>query len=386
MKKYKLIILIILILNILMFTGCWNYREIEDLSIVAGFAIDKRASGSGYHLTFDTIDVTGGSGKEKLSAKSKFLETDGNTIFDAVRNAIKLSGKKLTFTDCKIVIISNEVAKSGISKILDWLNRDSEPRNNLDLAISMDKSAQTVLNTEAITNQISSYETDKTITNNNKSLSKAPYVKLYEANNVLFGEGISLALPALNVTKNTSSQVTQLGGTAVFKKDKLLGFLDGNDSKFLLFATNKVSGGIFLINKGSRSPDISLEILNNKTKATPVLNGNTPRIKLDVTMQCTIDENETDIDYDKGEQVKSLEAEAEKELEADIKQVVSKVQNNYDSDIFGFGNLIYQNDFEYWEKVKSDWDSMFKNLKVDVNAKVEIKNTATNKARTKVGD
>lgn len=386
MRKSRIIILLVLVLNMLMITGCWNYREIENLSIVAGLAIDKRQSGSGYHLTFDTVDVSGGAGKEKSGVKSKFFETEGDTIFDAVRNAIKISDKKLTFADCKIVVIGSEVAESGISQVLDWLNRDSEPRNDIDLAISKEKSAQAVLVPEGITNQISSYEIDKAITSDNLFLSKSPYVKLYEANDILFGDGISLALPALKVTENMESRVTQLDGAAVFKKDKFEGFIDGSDSKFLLFATNKVRGGVLTVNKGSKSPDISLEIHKNKTKVTPICSGNTPQIKLDITMQCYIAENQTDVDYDKESQIESLESEAEKELETGVKQVVLKVQNNYDSDIFGFGNSIYQNDFEYWQKIKPDWDKIFKNLKVDVNAEVEIENTATNKTRTKAGD
>ncbi|MFP5111560.1 Ger(x)C family spore germination C-terminal domain-containing protein [Bacillaceae bacterium C204] len=39
-------------------------------------------------------------------------------------------------------------------------------------------------------------------------------------------------------------RVNELSGTAVFKKDKLRGFLDGNDTKYFLFALNQSKGRI----------------------------------------------------------------------------------------------------------------------------------------------
>lgn len=370
-------------LNIFILTGCWNYREMETLLIVAGVAIDKGSNGSGYHLTIDTVDVT--EGKEK-PPKSKFIETDGDTIFDAIRNAVKESDKKLLWSHDKIIIISNQIASEGIAPVLDLFIRNTESRNDTDVIISKANTAQDVIKPKGFANQISSFETDKTITNDTKFLSKAPYVKLFQAIDMLFGNGIALTLPVLNVTSNMGEPVTELDGTAVFKRDKLLGYLNSDESKLFLFATNQIQGGIFLVKENSPTPNISLDIKDSKTTITPICTSDKPSINIDIQMQCALGETETSSDYSTEDGIKKVESDAAKELQVGIKQLVSKVGAQYDSDIFGFGSSIYQDNYEYWNKIKPQWDSIFKTLNVNVTAKVEIENSATTKSNIKVGD
>lgn len=76
--------------------------------MVAGFSIDKGETGSGYHMTFEVLDESGGGGNggsgSPSALRSTLIESDGDTIFDAVRNALKKSDKKLYFGECKAVI------------------------------------------------------------------------------------------------------------------------------------------------------------------------------------------------------------------------------------------------------------------------------------------
>ena len=45
---------------------------------------------------------------------------------------------------------------------------------------------------------------------------------------------------------------------AVFNKDKLVGYIDSQKSQYVLFATNKVNGGIFTINLDEKIKKILL--------------------------------------------------------------------------------------------------------------------------------
>jgi spore germination protein KC len=370
-------------LNIFVLTGCWNYREINSLLIVSGVAIDKGANGLGYHLTIDTVDVT--EGKEK-PPMSKFIEIDGDTVFDAIRNAVKESDKKLLWSHDKIIVISNQIASEGIAPVLDIFLRNTESRDDTDVIIAKGNTAQDVIKPKGFANQIGSFETDRTVANDTKFLSKAPYVKLYQANNMLFGNGIALTLPALNVTDNMGEPTTELDGTAVFKRDKLLGFLNSDESKLFLFATDQIQGGLFLVKENSPTTNISLDVKDSKTTVTPIFTGDKPSINIDIQMQCVLGETETSYDYSTEDGINKVESDAAKELEVGIKQLIAKVGAQYDSDIFGFGSSIYQDNYELWNEIKPEWDNIFKTLNVNVTAKVEIENSATTKSNIKVGD
>jgi len=71
--------------------------------------------------------------------------------------------------------------------------------------------------------------------------------------------------------------------------------------------------------------------------------------------------------------------EVRKEIENRIKDMVNdiiiKTQEDYQSDIFGFGKNIYQNHLFYWKKIKNNWeDQYYPNLVVNTNVEVKLDN------------
>jgi spore germination protein KC len=382
----KKVVVFLLILMTVLMTGCWNYREIETLSIVAGFAIDKGNGGTGYHLTIETLDTSGGGGSgSQTSVKSKIIEMNGDTLFDAVRNAVEISDKKLYWGDCKTAIISNQLASEGIDPILDWIGRDSELRLTQNIFVSKEQSAAEIIKQKSLANPITSYAINKADQNNQQYLLKSPYMQLYKVNDTLGAEGESLYLPALDISKQNENS-PELAGTAIFEKDKLLGFLGSEETKYLLFIKNQVAGGLLLVNENSAVPNITLEIKKSSTKISTVLTGKTPKIEISIKTEANLGEMETATDLKSVAFLKKVEKDAGSTLENKIKQLISKDQNEYGSDIFGFGNTIYQSNPYYWDQIKPKWNQLFKSLNVEVSATVEIGNTALSKTKVKGGE
>ncbi len=380
MKKIKAICLSMLVLSMLFLTGCWNYREVDTLGIVAGVAIDKGEQGLKYHVTFEVLDLSGGS---KSPAKPKLIETEGDTVFDAVRNAIKSSEKKLFFSDCKVVILSSDLAAEGIQPVLDWFARDTEPRLTLNLMVSNEKTAEAILDKENSGEDIASFKIADMIDHDISFLAKSPKVELYQAYNKLEGKGVSLVLPSIKIDKKKTGSFLDLSGTSVFKKDKLIGFLDNDDSKFFLFATGKVKGGLFLTKVDSADTNISLEISGSETKITPVMSNGQLSMKIDIKVKAAMGEDNTGGGKLTKDAIEVIQKSAEKQLTEGVSGIIQRVQKQYDSDIFGFGTLVYQTDPVFWQKVEPEWDKIFASLKCDVTAKVEIENTATAKIKEK---
>jgi spore germination protein KC len=381
MKKIKVICFLMLVCSMVFLTGCWNYREIDTLSIVSGLAIDKGEQGAKYRVTFELLDLSAGS---KNAAKPKLTESEGDTVFDAVRNVVKSSDKKLFFSDCKIVVISSDLAKDGIQPILDWFARDTEPRITLNLLVSQENTAADILKKEASPDDISSYKISNMLDHDAAFLSKAPQTKLYEAYNILDGKGVSLILPCIKTPVLKSGPTLDLSGTAMFKKDKLIGFLNNDESKFLLFVNDKIKGGMLLTNMDSNQNNITLEISSSKTKVTPVISNDQVTMKINITTKVAMAEDNTGGKLTQNA-IEDIQKSAEKTLVDNVTTTIKKVQG-YDSDIFGFGSAVYRSDSAFWKKVEPEWDKQFASLKCDVTAKVEIENTATAKVKEKGGD
>lgn len=379
MRKVKCLFILLLVFSMLIMNGCWNYRELDNLSMVAGFAVDKGTGGHKYHLTIEFLDLT------KNPAGAKLLETEGDTIFDGIRNAISESQRKLFFSDCKVIIVSQDVAKEGMAPIFDWVTRDAEPRITINPVVSKAETAAELLRQKPITDQMVSMEIWRTLGQNAAALSEEPNVELFQANNMLASEGTSLILPAAKIEKNQEDTNLELDGSAVFQKGKFVGFLDRYETKSLLFVKNQIKGGLILTSPDSNDSKVALEISECKTKVTPEIKGDAAAMKIEIKVKAALGENNTSKDYVTPEGIKKVEKSAGKTLENDISGLIKKVQSQYDCDVFGFGSIINQNAPEFWNRKKSDWEKDFKTLKCTVSAQVTVLNTATANTDIKVG-
>jgi len=380
MKVIKSCCILLLIMVMLCFTGCWNYRELDGLTMVSGFAIDKGEQGHKYHLTFELLNLS-----ENKSA-AELLESDGDTIFDAVRNAIAKTQKKLFFSDCKVIVINQDIAAEGIAPLLDWITRDAELRLTLNPIISKEKTAGEILRPKPVTDTLQALEISKTLQLNSDHLLKSPKVELYEAIDMLGGDGTSLILPAIKVTDSRNGKVTELDGAAVFKKDKLVGYLNSDESKIFLFLKNQINDSLFLTNLDSKDKNAALEIISSQTKVTPAISNGSVTMHIEITAQAALAENLTNKDYLTEDGLKEVEKSADATIQADVSDLIKKVQKEYKSDIFGFGASISRSMPDWWKKNKSSWDESFPSLKYTISADMKIKNTATAQTIVKIGD
>lgn len=59
-------------------------------------------------------------------------------------------------------------------------------------------------------------------------------------------------------------------------------------------------------------------------------------------------------------------------LEQRTGEVFEKVQQSLGCDIYGYGNMIYRNDYDLWKKIGANWDRLFKEAKFEARAEVVI--------------
>jgi spore germination protein KC len=374
MKKAKNALLIVLaVIAAFSCAGCWNYREVDKLSIVAGVAIDKGVN-SQYEITAEVVKVSAGK-ETKITPET--LSAEGKTLFDATRNIISISGKRLYWSHTKVVIICEEIARESISKVLEWYNRDAETREDVRVLISREAHARDIFKGRATTENMLSFTLDE-ILNNEISLSKAPVMDVLRFDIESHEKGTSPVLPAVSLVDIDGKKVPQIMGAAIIKNDKLAGYLDGEETRNLVFIRNEIKGGILTeeIEEDNQATSVSLEIFDNKTKVAPSAEGNEIRIDLNIEPTVAIDEISGPGDFLNEAGLKMLENNAETILKAQIEALIKKVQSEYDADIFRFGATLWEDNPQAFKSVDGHWDEIFKNLKVNVMVKVTIKNSA----------
>ncbi|MFU0832099.1 MAG: Spore germination protein B3 [Oscillospiraceae bacterium] len=372
-KRIKIAVALLEVLLIPMVcAGCWSYHEVETYSIVAGMAIDKGQNGYKYHLTLECVKIAAGDESE---AKPLVLEADGNSIFEATRSTLRESDKKLYFNHCEIVIISSDIAKEGLKLVMDFLKRDAELRITMDVLISKEKTAGEILRVTPQSGNILSYQINNTLGEQASYNGSLPGVQIYEITNTLNAEGLSLVLPAIEKKEVEGEETVQISGGAVFRSDKQVGWLSSSQAKYYAFLKNTIKGGLLLTGPTPSSTQVCLEIQKSNTEIEPIISGDSVTMQVTVDMKAAFGEQISETDYLSEVGIEEVQKNAERTIEYGINDVVQYVQQQYDSDIFGFGNTIYQNMPDQWDRLKPKWNEIFKTVHVKVIAHVKIENT-----------
>lgn len=60
-----------------------------------------------------------------------------------------------------------------------------------------------------------------------------------------------------------------------------------------------------------------------------------------------------------------------------VRNVVEKMQKEYQVDVAGFGNRLRIEDPKVWKTVKKDWDQIFSEIPINYHVKLTIKDYGT---------
>ncbi len=373
----------IIIISSTLLSGCWNLTEIDQLAVVAGVAIDK-GSNDRLRITVETVEV--GFGKES-EPKPRILTIEGETIFDAVRHLASVLGKRLYWSHAKVVIVSRDLAQDGILQVIDWFSRDSETRTDINILVSEEPTASEILTSHPISETVVSYEIHKIIDSQDR-LNHAPDIELWKFANEIEGTGIAAIASAVNLRSVDSTKGPELEGTAIFKGDRLVGYINGTDTMSLLFVRDQITGGVLVVKEEDSGigTEVSLEIKKSKTKTVPVFRNGSVEVDIKVSTDVAIDEISTSEDMIAEDGRKKLEVLAENMLKARIEGIIKMAQKEYDADIFGFGDKIRENDPSAWRIIEQDWNSIFKDIKVNIEVKMRIKNSSMLSKPLEVGN
>ena len=371
-------LVIVCLLPALALSGCWSYRSLSDISIVTGLGVDKDPATGDYNIAAEVVDLTksikeGGPG-------AKLVEARGKTIFGAVRDAKRKLLNRLYFGNVQVVVLSEEVARDvGIRNVADWLLHDAEIRETLNMLVMKGGRAFDLMTLDGLDQPILSLEIDAIISEDNKVTASTAHSEMYQVFGMLNSPGIALTLPAFHIAENNGEKVPEADGIAIFRGDKLAGYLTSEQTKYYLLAVGKAKGGILTIAKdGSGAPDTSLEIAQSQARMAYQITDGRLSFSIETETDVYLAEEKKAIDMSDDSAVKALEKEAGARLQMEIEAVIKKVQAETGSDIYGFGQYLHRHDAKLWHEGLGDrWEEIFRALPVSVSCKVNIKNTSS---------
>lgn len=380
MKKIKFLMFL---LPIFLFTGCFNYRELNEIAIVSALGLDKTSDG--YIVTIQVMNTKKASETGTSNDQPKFITftTTGVTLQDAIRKSILDSSRRIYPNHVQTLIIGEDLAKSGISDVLDMFFRGVEFRKQTSVLIAKDSTAEDVLNIVTPLESLNSKNIEDGLSVDSKYLGIGDNVSFEDLVGTFIDSNKEIILPSVSIVgkKNEGEKIDNIetsdpsvrlleSSLAVFKGDHLIGFLDNKQSIDLNFVRNKINNTILTYECGDNKY-LSSEIMSNKTSVEFLESPLKAQIKINGILN--INEITCDIDLEDPVVIDEIEEDLEEELKNDVYNTIKYIIEEYNSDVFGFRDFLYKNKTKYYKEIKDDWyDSIFPNMDIDVDVNLRL--------------
>ena len=379
MKKFVLIIITLFIL--LISSGYYNYKEINDMAIVSSIGIDKDNKNDKYIVSAQIMNSK--ESEDSEDSQITVYTKEGDTVHEALRNITLKSPRKLYGNHLSKIVLSEEVAKEGIDNILDIFNRITEVRNEFIITIVKEDKASDVLKVLTTTESIPAEYVKLSLKIADKTSGLTYATKLDEFISLYLKKGIDPVVPVLKIDKKekkgttinnitTTNPISKIviEDLAVTNKGKLETYLKNEEVIGYNFLRNQIQKMIIPVKCDDENNYASILILKNKTKSNAAKKDNKYIINFNINSEAIITEYNCKKDLTDEKVIKRLEKDTEKKIKRYIKKSLNK-QKETKGKFLGLERIIYLD----YPKYKNEDYSVKYNAKVNLVRKGEIRNS-----------
>lgn len=399
-------ILIVLLISSLLvpISGCYDANEIDDLVYVIGLGLDK-GSNDNIKVTvqFSTLkegdgQETGG-GKTSTAEKGKkgfdIMSVEAPTVFSAINILNTSLTRKLTFMHMNIIVFSEELAREGLSPYLSTLAGYREIRRPMTILISKSKAEKFILENKSIigTNLSKTIELISKESNNTGYYSSFTQTDFYNNIKSPYIQAIAILAGVNSAQASTPSQdgiinnyiagnvpmIADLKrstmGTAVFDGDKMVGELNGDETRVLLMARGEFKRA-FMDVRDPKDPKRYLNFdvrMGREPQVKTWFEGGKPFVHLTLNIEADWVIAQTAENYADPKLLPSAENALKEYLQGILRQIIEKSQQEFRADVFGFGKSIAAHFLTIPEWEDYQWLKKFSEAKISTDVKVKIR-------------
>lgn len=377
--------LLFILCFIFLFTGCFDYKELDDLSIVTAMAVDKVENG--YEISYSIANAK----KAQVSSKEGESQTTvfsgvGPTLSEAMRE-IDLKNPRATYLGhVSVIVMSSDIAKEGVFKVVDLMMRDPESRKKFFFLITKDQKAKDVIKILSPLESFPSQNIVINLQNSSTNQSISTNVGYSQFIRSVLRPGINPVLPSIiingdakdganmsNLENSEPSSYIELGNLGIFKDDKLVGFAKREESRGINIINGNAKN-VIVTTKCDENNYANANITNIQVYRDYQIQNNQPVVHIKVKAEGSLQEINCAYDLLQPNDLEKVTKKFETSLRDMLKNAIQTAQNNYKSDIFGFGLHYYRYHPDYFKYIQDIWDEeIFPYIKVNISTSIDIK-------------
>jgi spore germination protein KC len=365
--------------------------ELNELGFITALGLDKVEDQVLVTSQIINPKVLGGEAATQDSPVTSFHET-GRGIQEALRKTTLKSTRQLFVGQLQILVIGEELAKEGLGELIDHISRDHDYGKDFFIIIAKGTEAQKILQVPTPLEQIPASKLFVSLDVSSQAWGETSALSYGDLSEVLISNGKEAVVTGVTIEGSnrsdmeTANQVRlsspvllKYSGLAVFKEDRLIGWLDERESIGYNFTQGNIKSTTFSFPCLNHKGYINVEVLGAKEKIEAQFKNDNPQMIVNLNIEAAVTNLGCNMDFSSSEIISNLQKDTEVTIKDDIEASIKKAQLTYQSDIFGFGDVIHRKNPTYWRKVEEDWDNYFSKLPVNIEVNVEMKHPFRNK-------
>lgn len=423
-------LLMVMVVTITLFSGCWDRQETDELSLVGSIALDKLSEDK-VLVSLEILNPGALARGLELAGTQNVvgwvMREEASTVPNAILNIQRRVPHKIFVGQVNTIILGQNFAREGgIIRHLEYFATRTEIRRSIFLATcdsannllqrpfmeelpsltleglarqaaASGKSVDTTLNEfllklsepgiEPITMHVAGRKTKDVKLKpqgeeiRQESPAETPEQPLDSEINI--PGMLPPDHPSLNPlreagTGETMEALTPSLGIAAFKGDRLMGFLDGNDARGYLWVVGRMPRGGFIEipDPFNDSGVLGIKIIRVVSSMKPVVKDEKVSMKVEVQLDLELLHLPTNIDTAETEAIDIIKGEVNSFVKNEIGTTLRIVQKEYQSDIYGFGQALYWRNPRLWQQLSEDWnEEVFPEMEVDVSVRSRVRSS-----------
>ncbi|MDD4238373.1 MAG: Ger(x)C family spore germination protein [Desulfotomaculaceae bacterium] len=410
MRKARVCIFMLLAVSLLVLPGCWGSRETDEVAFVLAMGFDK---GEKENLVVTVMianpKVLAGISSEEGGGG----EGGGGALIYSVESYAPLAAldllnttvdRRVSFLHTKAFLFSEELAREGLAKWIHPLNRYRELRGTSQVFICRGKARDFIEKNKPVlelspTKQIELlnmmskenglYHNTKfsEFYDDTKSDSIHPSIPLV----AIHEGGLESAKPGIGrggeatPGKYIAGEVpiagpnqSQVIGSAVFKGDKMVGILNGQETRYYLVLRGLFGRGITAI-PDPLDPNLPVGLLVSQSRSpqyTTIIDpeGNVT-INVDIYKEPEIISITSGYNYEDPTNKELLEVSFIQQTQKGLLDLIRRTQEEFGTDIFGFGKQVKRKFWTVQTWKEYQWLDRYAEASINVTVHSKIRRT-----------
>ena len=345
--------ILIIILTLLLCTGCFDYKEINDLAIINAIGVDYE--NDEYVITLEILNDQIDKDSSKITSYTKVGH--GKNLTSAIENAADKLSKQLIFNHIKLMILSKSIIEEKFENIIDLFLRNTYFRENFYVISATKNKPETLLNHTTNEAPIASTAITDTLESIRYSSNTNVLKKFDEIVEEVITYGIDTCFS--NITLKDNEFIVD--GMSIFNNYSYKSNLNNEYVKIYNLLTDNFDRPTYTINYDNLSFTTAI---NNGKINTEIKNGT---INVTGNLMGRIIDNDPKYNIRDPKNLEKIDNDFTNLLNKKISEFIKVLQDN-NSDILGITRNYYKKtrtkDKDYWLKL-----DIKSNIKFNINKK-----------------